>query len=87
VDKQSDWARTATTAFDWFLGRNDLQIPLVDPATGSCMDGLHPDRANENRGAESTLSYLLGLTEIRAHMRAGAIIDSATLPSSLALSA
>ena len=32
---------------------------------GSCRDGLHPDRANENRGGESVLSYLLGLAEIR----------------------
>ena len=33
--------------------------------TGSCRDGLHPDRANENRGGESVVSYLLGLAEIR----------------------
>jgi hypothetical protein len=26
---------------------------------------LHPDRANENRGGESVLSYLLSLAEIR----------------------
>jgi hypothetical protein len=39
----------------------------VDLETGSCRDGLHPDRANENRGGESVVSYLLGLSEIR-HM-------------------
>ena len=33
--------------------------------TGSCRDGLHPDRANENRGGESAVCYLLGLAEIR----------------------
>ena len=33
--------------------------------TGSCRDGLHPDRPNENRGGESVVSYLLGLAEIR----------------------
>ena len=32
---------------------------------GSCRDGLHPERANKNRGAESVLSYLLGLCELR----------------------
>ncbi len=37
-------------AFAWFLGSNDLSVPLVDLQTGSCRDGLHPDRANENRG-------------------------------------
>jgi hypothetical protein len=40
-------------------------LPLVDVETGSCRDGLHPDRANENRGGESVISYLLGLAEIR----------------------
>ena len=43
------------------LASNDLSQPLVDVETGSCRDGLHPDRRNENRGGESVLSYLLGL--------------------------
>jgi hypothetical protein len=47
------------------LGDNDLQIALYDPTTGGCRDGLHPDRANENQGAESTLSFLLALLEMR----------------------
>lgn len=59
------WQVKARRAFDWFLGANDLNVPLVDIATGSCRDGLHPDRANENRGAESVLSYLLGLATLR----------------------
>ena len=45
-------------------------MPLVDLETGSCRDGLHPDRANENRGGESVVSYLLGLAEIRQLARA-----------------
>ena len=56
-------------AFDWFLGENDLQTTLIDPDTGSCSDGLHPDRPNENKGAELALSYLLGLVEIRQFKR------------------
>lgn len=44
---------------DWFYGNNDLGIPLADPSDGSCCDGLNPDGPNPNRGAESTLSYLL----------------------------
>jgi hypothetical protein len=47
------------------LGSNDLSVALVDIETGSCRDGLHPDRANENRGGESAVCYLLGLAEIR----------------------
>jgi glycosyltransferase involved in cell wall biosynthesis len=67
-----EWAAGASCAFDWFLGANDLCARLIDAETGSCSDGLHPDRANENRGAESTLSYLLGLAEIRRFASAAA---------------
>jgi hypothetical protein len=61
----AEWEATATNVFAWFLGSNDLSVALVDLHTGSCRDGLHPDRANENRGGESVVSYLLGLAEIR----------------------
>jgi len=59
------WRKEAWSAFNWFLGDNDLQIALYDPASGGCRDGLHPDRANENQGAESTLSFLMALLEMR----------------------
>jgi glycosyltransferase involved in cell wall biosynthesis len=65
ADGDVEWKATATNVFAWFLGRNDLSVVLVDPETGSCRDGLHPDRANENRGGESVVSYLLGLADIR----------------------
>ncbi len=59
------WRKEAWSAFNWFLGDNDLQIALYDTTTGGCRDGLHPDRANENQGAESTLSFLMALLEMR----------------------
>ncbi len=59
------WRKEAWSAFNWFLGDNDLQIALYDSTTGGCRDGLHPDRANENQGAESTLSFLMALLEMR----------------------
>jgi hypothetical protein len=62
----SRWSGEAWSAFNWFLGDNDLQLPLYDSATGGCRDGLHPDRANENQGAESTLSFLMALLEMRS---------------------
>lgn len=43
------WRKEAWTAFNWFLGDNDLQIALYDPVTGGCRDGLHPERVNENQ--------------------------------------
>ncbi|MBP1852780.1 glycosyltransferase family 4 protein [Rhizobium halophytocola] len=65
-DATSDgsWIEAANTAFDWFTGSNDHGISLVDPETGSCRDGLHVDRPNENRGAESVLCYLISCVEI-----------------------
>ncbi len=46
-------------AFEWFLGENDLHIPLYDERTKGCRDGLCDHGANLNQGAESTLSFLL----------------------------
>jgi glycosyltransferase involved in cell wall biosynthesis len=66
VTGDSRWRSEAWSAFNWFLGDNDLQLPLYDSATGGCRDGLHPDRANENQGAESTLSFLMALVEMQS---------------------
>jgi len=59
------WQEEAWCAFRWFLGENDLQVPLYDATTGGCRDGLHPDRVNENQGAESTLSFLMALQDMK----------------------
>ena len=59
----------ANRAFEWFLGENDLGLPLYDPHTGGCYDGLHPDRVNRNQGAESSLAFLLSLLELRLEAR------------------
>jgi len=59
------WYKEARRAFEWFLGRNDLNLSVYDPTTGGCRDGLHPDRPNENQGAESTLAFLQTLLELR----------------------
>jgi glycosyltransferase involved in cell wall biosynthesis len=66
VTGESRWRSAAWSAFNWFLGDNDLQLPLYDSVTGGCRDGLHPERANENQGAESTLSFLMAQLEMRA---------------------
>ncbi|MGB8010189.1 MAG: glycosyltransferase family 4 protein [Terriglobales bacterium] len=66
VTNDSRWHREAWSAFNWFLGDNDLQLPLYDSVTGGCRDGLHPERANQNQGAESTLSFLMTLLEMRS---------------------
>jgi hypothetical protein len=71
ADGDFAWRQEAARVFGWFHGDNDLAVPLVDLETGSCRDGLHPDRANENRGAESVVSYLLSVAEIRQLARMG----------------
>lgn len=65
VTGDSFWREEARVAFRWFLGENDLQVPLYDSLTGGCRDGLHPDRVNENQGAESTLSFLMALLDMQ----------------------
>lgn len=59
------WLDRAHIVFEWFLGRNDLGLPLYDVTTGGCRDALHSDRVNENQGAESTLAYQLARAELQ----------------------
>jgi glycosyltransferase involved in cell wall biosynthesis len=63
-------------AFDWFLGQNDLHLPLYDFKTKGCNDGLTPDGVNMNQGAESTLSLLLSLL---AMVESYALVDKTTI--------
>ena len=58
------WHEEARLAFEWFLGRNDLGLALYDAKSGGCCDGLHIDRVNQNQGAESTLAFLISLSEM-----------------------
>ncbi len=51
----------ARDAVAWLLGRNRLGVPLYDPRTGRCADGLDRHGASSNAGAESTICALLGL--------------------------
>jgi hypothetical protein len=66
MTEEGQWLEEARRVFRWFLGKNDLRVPLYDASTGGCRDGLHPDRVNENQGAESTLSFLMALLEMQA---------------------
>jgi glycosyltransferase involved in cell wall biosynthesis len=63
ITSEKFWHNESRRAFEWFLGRNDLNLPVYDANTGGCRDGLHPDRPNENQGAESTLAFLQALLE------------------------
>ncbi|HVJ08389.1 MAG TPA: glycosyltransferase family 4 protein [Acidisarcina sp.] len=71
LTEEPQWFEEAQKVFRWFLGKNDLRVPLYDATTGGCRDGLHPDRVNENQGAESTLSFLMALLDMQAAKVAG----------------
>ncbi len=60
------------SAYGWFLGANDLRLPVADVDTGSCHDGLTPLGVNLNQGAESTLMWLTALEHVRRVRRATA---------------
>lgn len=63
--QDSSWFVEARKAFEWFLGRNEMGLPLHDSKTGGCRDALHVDRVNQNQGAQASLSYYLSLAEMQ----------------------
>src|SRR5581483_184650 len=78
VTREAEHGARAIRAFEWFLGRNRLQRPLYDFATGGCSDGIGSDALNDNQGAESTLAFhhaalLLDAAGVREHAREPAL--------------
>ena len=61
------WEADARMCYEWFTGRNDLDLAMFDPATGGSCDGLHPGGTNQNQGAESSLAYLLCVLELHRY--------------------
>jgi glycosyltransferase involved in cell wall biosynthesis len=53
------WVDEATRAYRWYLGQNDLDLPLATAQDGGCFDGLMPTGLNRNQGAESILALQL----------------------------
>jgi glycosyltransferase involved in cell wall biosynthesis len=65
ITRDRAWFEDAAMCFNWFLGQNDLNMPLYDPKTGGCRDGLMADGINQNEGAESSLAWLLSLMTLQ----------------------
>ncbi|MBI5896347.1 MAG: glycosyltransferase family 4 protein [Desulfobacterales bacterium] len=65
VTQDKIWFEHAVMCFNWFLGHNDLNLPLYDPKTGGCRDALMADGINQNEGAESSLAWLLSLMTLQ----------------------
>ncbi len=67
VTTDRKWLDRAFLCLNWYLGENDLRLPLYDPSTGGCADGLRAQGINENQGAEATLAWLLSLVSMYDH--------------------
>ena len=79
VTRDKSWFDHAVMCFNWFLGHNDLNLPLYDPMTGGCRDGLLADGINQNEGAESSLAWLLSLMALQK-LYADEILKQPTSP-------
>ncbi|MGA6924981.1 MAG: glycosyl transferase family 1, partial [Desulfosarcina sp.] len=65
LTRDHTWFENAAMCFNWFLGQNDLNMPLYDAKTGGCRDGLMADGINQNEGAESSLAWLIALMTLQ----------------------
>ena len=59
------YQRTAQIAFEWYHGRNTLNVTPYNQKTSTCYDGITPDGLNQNQGAEATLSYYLAYLKLK----------------------
>ncbi|WP_426515993.1 hypothetical protein ACPPVQ_15340 [Diaminobutyricibacter sp. McL0618] len=52
----------------WYFGANPAGVPVYDPATGVCVDGINSDKTiNRNCGAESVIHTELSMLALDAH--------------------
>jgi hypothetical protein len=65
VTGDARWTAVVRQAIDWFLGDNDIGVPMWDPATGGGYDGLTLHGPNLNQGAESTLALISTMQHAR----------------------
>ena len=61
ASEDAHWLAEMRRCFEWYLGRNEPGITLIDFKTRGCFDGLQAEGVNRNQGAESLLSWLLSL--------------------------
>jgi glycosyltransferase involved in cell wall biosynthesis len=80
ITRDKLWIDSAVMCFNWFLGLNDLNMPLYDAKTGGCRDGLMADGINQNEGAEATLAWLLSLMTLHK-LNADEILKKSSQPA------
>jgi hypothetical protein len=67
------YRRVVEQAYGWFLGANDVGVPVAVVQHGACFDGLTRDGVNLNQGAESTLVWLIAQAHARRARRTPSI--------------
>lgn len=72
--QDAKWLGVMRRCFEWYLGRNDLDVSMIDFKSRGCYDALQPRGVNENQGAESLLSWLMSLL-IMHEMQTGDVVD------------
>lgn len=60
------YTHVADLAWRWFHGHNTENVPLYDPETDGCHDGLEQGGTNGNQGAESLLALLQTALALRS---------------------
>jgi hypothetical protein len=58
VTGDSGWLAGVEKSVAWFLGDNDVGVPMFDERTGGGCDGLSRTGRSRNQGAESTLAMM-----------------------------
>lgn len=71
VSGNAAWQQRMHQCYRWFLGANDLHVPLFDQQTGGCCDGLEESGINRNQGAESTLAYWISHLSVLRNLETG----------------
>ena len=81
LTKDTTYLGDMNKCFLWFMGENELHIPLYDHETHGCSDGLEHKGINRNQGAESTLAYLISYLTIAKTIENGAVYKTEQLTS------
>jgi len=66
VTGDRSWWEGVEVAAKWFVGGNDTALPMYDDVSGGGFDGLQPEGANTNQGAESTLALISTMQRARS---------------------
>lgn len=87
ISRDARWLDVADNAYRWYLGQNDLSLPLATPVDGGCYDGLTPMGVNENQGAESLLALQLASCAMNRLFQRAGIVSKGTQAEEEPLSA